>query len=382
LNAGVAMDIGTLDPQPAQPDAASSPGAPAVARAEPPAADLPTQEGPKGLRYDFNDGCRVAMPQSDHPWRVRLSDLDTGNILFETELKSGRINSTKRYFVRFRIEVWQNGESLFVHDYSAAGRDVLIQFPVETLGDPIGWFPYAVKFKQHHGCRLTCAMSDKIIPLFRDAYPDIDFITYAEAYRERFYATYVIAVYFVKGAIYDHKDCVPLDFRLVGLHRAAGYILGVDPTEAAPRISIADDTRPIAEPYVCIAVQSTLQAKFWNNPTGWREVVAFLKGAGYRVLCTQAVARTGADLDPYPGRGGRHDRRPSAGRTRAPYQARGFFHRPVERPVLARLGGRHAGGHDQRADPPDQRILHALPGDQLQRLQQLLERPDRRLRAP
>ena len=57
------------------------------------------------------------MPQSDHPWRVRLSDLDTGNILFETELKSGRINSTKRYFVRFRIEVWQNGESLFVHDY-------------------------------------------------------------------------------------------------------------------------------------------------------------------------------------------------------------------------------------------------------------------------
>ena len=48
---------------------------------------------------------------------------------------------------------------------------------VETLGDPIGWFPYAVKFKQHHGCRLTCAMSDKMIPLFRDAYPDIDFIT-------------------------------------------------------------------------------------------------------------------------------------------------------------------------------------------------------------
>jgi autotransporter strand-loop-strand O-heptosyltransferase len=99
------------------------------------AADVPTQEGPKGLRYDFNDGCRVVMPQSDHPWRVRLSDLDTGNILFETELKSGRINSTKRYFVRFRIEVWQNGESLFVHDYSAAGRNVLIRFPVDTLGD-------------------------------------------------------------------------------------------------------------------------------------------------------------------------------------------------------------------------------------------------------
>jgi autotransporter strand-loop-strand O-heptosyltransferase len=292
LNAGVAADIVALDPQPAQPGAVPSPGAPAVARADPPAADFPTQEGPKGLRYDFNGGCRVVMPESDHPWRVRLSDLDTGNILFETELKSGRINSTKRYFVRFRIEVWQNGESLFVHDYSAAGRDVLIQFPVETLGDPIGWFPYAVKFKQHHGCRLTCAMSDKMIPLFRDAYPDIDFITYAQAHRERFYATYVIAVYFVKGAIYDHKDCVPLDFRLVGLHRAAGYILGVDPTEAAPRIAIADDKRPIREPYVCIAVQSTLQAKFWNTRPAGAKWSHFLKVPAIASCASTSSRRT------------------------------------------------------------------------------------------
>jgi autotransporter strand-loop-strand O-heptosyltransferase len=66
---------------------------------------------------------------------------------------------------------------------------------------------------------------------------------------------------------------------------AAGYILGVDPTEVPPRISIPDQSRPIAERYVCIAVQSTLQAKYWNNPTGWREVVSFLREAGYRVFC-------------------------------------------------------------------------------------------------
>jgi hypothetical protein len=123
--------------------------------------------------------------------------------------------------------------------------------------------------------------------------PDIDFIPYAAVALYRFYATYVIAVYFVKGAIYDHKDCVPLVFRLVGLHRAAGYILGVDPTEAAPRIAIRNDTRPIDQPYVCIAVQSTLQAKFWNNPTGWRDVVAFLKDAGNRVVCIDQKASHG-----------------------------------------------------------------------------------------
>ncbi len=62
---------------------------------------------------------------------------------------------------------------MFRHDYAAKDREVLIQFPVGTLGDMLGWFPYAVKFQQQHGCRLTCAMSELLIPLFRDAYPHI-----------------------------------------------------------------------------------------------------------------------------------------------------------------------------------------------------------------
>jgi autotransporter strand-loop-strand O-heptosyltransferase len=262
----------------------------------PPAAELPAQHGPMGLRFDFNDGCRVTCPESEHSWNVRLSDLDTGNVLFETELKAGRVNSTKRYFVRFRIEIWQNGESVFCHDYSAADRDVLIRFPVDTLGDPLGWFPYAVKFKERHGCRLTCAIGGKLIPLLRDAYPDITFVTPDAVEPGRFYATYTIAVYFTKGAMFDHKDCVPCDFRMVGLHRAAGYILGVDPADKPPRIAIANSSRPVAEPYVCIAVQSTLQAKFWNNPTGWQEIVIFLKQAGYRVFCLDQKQTHGKGL--------------------------------------------------------------------------------------
>jgi hypothetical protein len=35
----------------------------------------------------------IVLPDTGHPWRVRISDRDTGNILFETEIKTGRINS-------------------------------------------------------------------------------------------------------------------------------------------------------------------------------------------------------------------------------------------------------------------------------------------------
>lgn len=255
--------------------------APPPKPAYPPPAPAPTQHGPKGVRFDFNEGCRVMLPESDHPWRVRISDLDTGNTLYETELKAGRVASTKRYYVRFRLEVWQQGESLFSHEYRAEGQRVLIQFPVGTLGDSLGWFPYAVKFHERHNCILTCAIAERLIPLFRANYPQIEFVTHEGVEPDRYYATYSIGLFF------DDKDGVaqPSDFRHVGLHRTAGYILGVDPTEVPPKIVLADDTRPLAEPYVCIAVQSTTQSKCWNNPTGWHDIVRFLQAAGHRVVC-------------------------------------------------------------------------------------------------
>jgi autotransporter strand-loop-strand O-heptosyltransferase len=251
-------------------------------RAYPAPAALPTRSGAEGIRFDFNDGCRIALPEGR--WHVRLRDLDTGNILYETDIGAGRINSTKRYYLRCRIEVWtagQSGEPVFQHEYRAKDEEVLVQFPVGTLGDTLGWFPYAVKFQEQHGCKLACAMADKLIPLFRDAYPRIRFLTHEEVKPDEFYATYSIGLFF------DDEACIhqPCDFRLVGLHRTAGHILGVDPTEVPPRIAVETDRRPIAERYVCIAVQSSTHCKHWTNPTGWHEIVGFLKEAGYRVVC-------------------------------------------------------------------------------------------------
>jgi hypothetical protein len=108
----------------AAPAASAGSALTAVKPAYPPPAPVPTQAGPKGVRFDFNEGCRVALPEAEHPWRVRISDLDTGNILYETEIKAGRVSSTKRYYVRFRIDVWQQGEPVFNHEYSTDRREV------------------------------------------------------------------------------------------------------------------------------------------------------------------------------------------------------------------------------------------------------------------
>jgi autotransporter strand-loop-strand O-heptosyltransferase len=200
------------------------------------------------------------------------------------------VTSSKRFFVRFGVTVWEiddaGAETLVLdHAYDAAGREVLVQLPVGTLGDTLGWFPYAARFAEVHGCRLTVAMSGAIIPLVREAYPQIRFVTHEEMVAEKladaFYATYSIGLFF------DDVECLwqPTDFRLVGLHRTAGYILGVDPTEVRPRLSLPDTSRPIAERYAVIAVQASSGCKMWNNPEGWRAVVTDLRARGYRVIC-------------------------------------------------------------------------------------------------
>jgi autotransporter strand-loop-strand O-heptosyltransferase len=260
-------------------DAGSAAAAPAPLHKFPPAPATPTQVGPQGIRFDFNDGCRILLPEGT--WRVRLTDLDTSSLLFDANLGPGALNSPHSYYQRFGIEIWKSGQPVFRHDYSAENRDVVIHIRGGALGDTIGWFPYAVKFLEKHGCRLTCAMAEWQIPLFRDAYPSITFSRHEDVRRDLIYATYHAGITFKPGG----EKFQPCDHRLVGTHRAVGYALGVDPAEARPTIRLPDDSRPIAEPYVCIAVQSTLQCKYWNNPDGWREVVGFLKQAGYRVVC-------------------------------------------------------------------------------------------------
>lgn len=256
----------------------------AIGNAEGPFIDAPEQPtipGPEGIRYDFNDGARVWLPEGD--WCVQLSDEGTGNIIFNGTVTGGWVNSVKKYFIPFRITVWKGGEKQPVVDHilDLNQQDVLISFPAGTLGDLIGWVPYAERFRLETGANVVCVMEDKIVEIFRHVYPELKFQCIQEFKRHPHiipYATYRIGLFF-KG----DTTSQPYDFRQVGLHRNAGHILGVDSREIRPDLRTGS-TRIIPEPYVCIATMSTCQAKFWNNKTGWDEVIDYLKNQGYRVL--------------------------------------------------------------------------------------------------
>ncbi|MCL2700966.1 MAG: autotransporter strand-loop-strand O-heptosyltransferase [Phycisphaerae bacterium] len=286
---GAKREYDAKPPADAAPAAGAGAPQPAdVFHAPPPA--VPTQEGPLGIRFDFNDGARVLLPRGQ--WHVQITDEESGLILFACDADEGWVVSARKYYVRFGIKVWVRGQNQPVLDHTLdlKGREVLLKFPVGTLGDILGWFPYSERFREQHGCMLECVMAENLIDIFRDQYPGIMF-SHARAVKiQSPYASYRIGLFFG-----GNRDCQPIDFRMVGLHRTAGYILGVDPEELPPRLNLKAK-RLIAEPYVVMATQSSCQAKYWNNGHGWPQVVEYLKGLGYRVLCIDKSRTVGMNF--------------------------------------------------------------------------------------
>ena len=244
----------------------------------------PTQKAVEGIKFDYNDGLRVLFPNTGE-YRLVFIDNDTGNCVYNARIKSGAmVCSIKKYFIPFRFEIYRGEESkpIFVHDYDARGKDVMIQLPHGTIGDTIAWFSYVERFQKKHGCRIICSMAKHLADIFRNQYPEITFIEKSETLHYKPYACYYLGLYFQNNTTHQ-----PYDFRYVGLHRTAGHILGLTGPELddlPPRVDLSAK-RTIRGKYVVIAAKASSQPKYWNNPHGWREVVEFLKSNGYRVLC-------------------------------------------------------------------------------------------------
>ena len=126
-----------------------------------------------GLMFDFNYGARVQVPQGDY--HVRLIDRDAALTLYDADANGAVVSSTKKYYVRFGIEVYEKTPKeggkpdekelklIISHDYDCRGKNVLMKFPEAALGDMLAWFPYAEAFR-FRSCLVgvPCALSSGI----------------------------------------------------------------------------------------------------------------------------------------------------------------------------------------------------------------------------
>lgn len=247
---------------------------------------IPTMDAVNGIRYDFNSGLRVYFPKDENLYHLQFIDDDTGLIVYDGDSSPGTVvTATKKYYIRYHFIITRKGtkEVVFEHTLDLKDKKVVVQFPVNTIGDSVGWFSYMERFQQKFGCEVHLVISDFLRNLVEKQYPQFTYIGKEEVSKIASYATYYIGLFF-KGDV----NFQPIDFRLVGLHRTAGYILGLRTKEELedipPRFDLSAP-RQIEEKYAVISCKASAQCKFWNNPYGWDTVIRFLKNNGYKVLC-------------------------------------------------------------------------------------------------
>lgn len=230
------------------------------------------------ILINFVDGPKFEMvgPHAKE-FDVRFIDKDTQEVVYQTRLQNNQwAKASRRWFTNWRVQIETDGR-IITHDYNATGKRVLIALESSSLGDTIAWIPYALEFKKKHNCHLivSCFNSE----LFKDQYPELEFVKPGESVDD-LYAMYRVGLYYDNNNYNGeyHKSSF-LDKSLQGI---AADILGLEPIEIVPRIK-----KPIPfttdKPYICIANHSTAQSKYWNNDTGWQEVVDYATSLGYDV---------------------------------------------------------------------------------------------------
>ena len=211
---------------------------------------------------------------------VEFIDNKSGKIYYSTTIKNNCwCKCNIEYFVDWKIIIYENGIKWAEHHYDANDKKVYIALDSKSLGDTLAWFPYLEEFRIKHKCKLVA--STFMNELFLTKYPNIEFIKPGDT-ADGLYAMYCIGLFYNEdNSINLFKN--PIDPKTVTLQKMCSDILGLQYKEVKPKIkNIKTKIDPNLK-QVCIGVFGTAQSKFWNNPTGWQDVVDWLNNRGYKV---------------------------------------------------------------------------------------------------
>jgi autotransporter strand-loop-strand O-heptosyltransferase len=239
--------------------------------------------------YHFVKGPFVEIKgQKKAEYNVEFVDGKSNKVLFKSTIGNNCwCKCNIEYFVDWKILIYENGKLWAEYNYEPEGKKIYVALDSRALGDTLAWFPYLEEFRKKHNCKLVAStfMND----FFSNEYADIEFIKPGDT------ATDLYAMYCI-GLFYNDDDSInlfknPIDPKKVTLQKMCSDILGLEYKEIKPKLQRKNP--PLEKiKQVCIGVFGTAQSKFWNNPTGWQDVVNWLNDKGYTV---RLISKEGDD---------------------------------------------------------------------------------------
>lgn len=234
------------------------------------------------ININYVDGPFVEiLTEEVADYGIKFINNKTNEILYESLIKNNNWSKCNyKYFIDWRIEVYKNGELIETEKINLKDQRVYISLESKSLGDTIAWFPYAEEFRKKHKCKVI--VSTFLNSLFEGKYPDLEFVNPGTVVPN------IVAKYEI-GWFYNNNDInlyrQPLDPKPQPMQKTASDILGLKYKEVKPKINFPKVRKKAS---VTLGIHSTAQAKYWNNPTGWQEVVDYVdKNVGTPILLSR-----------------------------------------------------------------------------------------------
>lgn len=236
------------------------------------------------FKFSFDYGPKVDMVGNNSKTKrtIKYKDLNTNQYVFETETSPGLFTSVfRRWFTPWRVEVYEGTKEIWSFDFESSlhKQKILVSIDSSSLGDTLAWVPVVEALRNKY-------QADVIVTTFwnsllKQFFPQLKF--FPPGYRDHS----VKAVFGVGWYEEEDRNCHRRDPRSISLQQVAGDILGIDVKTdlLPPQLPNWLNSLPPRESgkYVCLATESTANAKHWHYEKGWQTIVDYLRILGYEV---------------------------------------------------------------------------------------------------
>lgn len=217
------------------------------------------------------------LGESDSVFDVDFFD-ESENLIYSDKIQTNHwVKLYREYYTKWKIQVKENNVLIYENVLNLTNQRVYISFGSKSLGDTLAWLPYCEEFRKKHNCKLI--VSTFMNYLFVDQYPQIEFSEPGKPVLN-IIAQYRLGWFYNEDGLLNfniHKN----DVRKQPLQKTATDILGLNYEEIRPKLNLPKINK---EKKVGIGFHSTAQAKYWNNPNGWQEVINYLTDLGYECV--------------------------------------------------------------------------------------------------
>lgn len=230
------------------------------------------------INVHFVDGPYVEI-LDNIPLRYTVQFINKKNnkIVYSTELTSNHwCRASLKYYIDWEIRIKGIDNDYYAqYNFTSENSKFYVSFETKSLGDTLAFIPYVEEFRKERKCKIVCSTFHN--ELFKKDYPEIEFVNPGTSV-DNIMGLFRLGLFY-NGSNIDY-DMHPYNPIKEPLQKIASDILGLDYKEIKPLLPKLSGHK---KKRVCIAIHSTSQCKYWNNPNGWQEVVDYIKSKGYEV---------------------------------------------------------------------------------------------------